>query len=73
MFGSAPPGAAALGLEQLAQERSGRQFESALRENTALRPLPNVERGPGIFLQHLLQPQLIGGIERTLASQAGGH
>ena len=53
--------------------RSGRQFESPLWKNTALRSLPNVEGRPEIFLQQLLQPELIGGIEGSLAMQAGGH
>src|ERR1700681_1136655 len=73
MFGAAPPGSAALRSEQVAQERSGRQFESPLWKNTALRSLPNVEGRPGVFSQHLLQPQLIGGIEGTFSVQASGH
>ena len=32
-----------------------------------------MERSPGIFLQHLLQSQLIGSIEIALAVKAGGH
>jgi len=73
MFGAAPPGFAAFRSEQAAQVRSDRQFESPFWKNTALRSLPNVEGGPEVFLKHLLQPQLIGGIERTLSVQAGGH
>src|SRR5437868_15523435 len=63
MFSAAPPGFAAHRSEQAAQVRSGRQFESPLWKNTALRSFPNVEGRPEIFLQHALQSQLIGGIK----------
>ena len=73
MFGAAPPGLATRRSEQAAQERSSRRFESPLRKNTALRSVPNVKSRPGIFLQHLLQPQLIGRINGALSMQASGH
>src|SRR5437763_13278556 len=74
MFGAAPPGFAAHRSEQAAQVRSGRQFESPLWKNAALCSLPNVEGRPEIFSQHLLQPQLIGGIQRgALSAKASGH
>src|SRR2546423_6288256 len=73
MFGAVPPSSAAHRSEQAAQVRSNRQFESPLRENTALRSLPNVEGRPEIFSQHLLQPQLVGGIESSLSMQPSGH
>ena len=31
------------------------------------------EAAPGVFGQHLLEPQLIGGIEGMLSVQADGH
>ena len=70
MFGFAPPALATRRSEQGAQECSTCRFESPLRENTTLRSLPNVEGRPGIFLQHLLQPQLIGGIQGALSIEA---
>jgi len=73
LFGAAPPSPPTRRSEQAAQVCSTRQFESPLREDTALRPLPNVEGRPCILSQHLLQPQLIGGIESTLSMQATGH
>ena len=73
MFGFAPPALATRRPEQGAQERSSCRFKSPLRKNTPLRSLPNVEGRPGIFLQHLLQPQLIGGIQGTLSLEARGH
>src|SRR5438270_8935055 len=74
MFGAAPPGFAAHRSEQAAQVRSGRQFESPLWKNSALCSLPNVEGRPEIFSQHLLQPQLIGGIQGgALSAKASGH
>src|SRR5438477_11934725 len=74
MFGAAPPGPATRRPEQVAQEWSSRRFESPLRKDTALRSVPNVERRPGVFGQHLLEPQLIGGIEGgALSAKASGH
>ena len=73
MFGFAPPVLATRRSEQGVQECSTCRFESPLRKNTALRSVPNVKSRPGVLLQHLLQPQLIGGIEGTLSVQAGGH
>jgi hypothetical protein len=32
-----------------------------------------VERRPGVFLQHLLQSELIGSIQRALPAKASGH
>src|SRR5919109_1217198 len=62
MFGLAPPVLTTRRSEQGAQECSSCRFESPLRKNTPLRSFPNVEGRPSIFLQHLLQPQLIGGV-----------
>ena len=73
MFGFAPPALATRRSEQGAQECATCRFESPLRKNTPLRSLPNVEGRPGIFLQHLLQPQLIGGIQGTLSMEARSH
>jgi len=73
MFGFAPSALATRRSEQGAQECSTCRFESPLRKNTPLRSLPNVEGRPGIFLQHLLQPQLIGAIQGTLSMEARGH
>src|SRR5882757_3781960 len=73
MFGAAPPGLAALGMEQIADHHSGRCFESSLRKDTALRSVPNVERRPGILSQHLLQPELIGSIHGALSVKASSH
>ena len=73
MFGSAPPGRAARRSEQFAEERPRRRFESPFRKDAALGSVPNVESGPAVFLQHLLQPQLIGRIEVPLSAQARGH
>ena len=73
MFGAAPPGPATRRPEQFAQEWPSRRFESPLRKDTALRSVPDVERRPGVFAQHLLQPQLIGSIQGTLAVKASGH
>jgi len=73
MFGAAPPGPATRRPEQAAQEWSSRRFESPLRKDTALRSVPNVGSRPGVFGQHLLEPQLIGGIEGMLSVQADGH
>src|SRR6266446_10089202 len=72
LFGVAPPPPATRRCKQATQVCSTRQFESPLREDTALRSLPNVEGRPYILSQHLLQPQLIGGIEGTLPVQTGG-
>src|SRR6266478_8685613 len=63
MFGAAPPSPATCRFEQAGQEWPSRRFESPLRKDTALRSVPNVESRPGVFGQHLLQPQLIGGIQ----------
>jgi len=73
MFGSAPPSPAARRPEQFAQEWPSRRFESPLRKDIALRSVPNVERRPGLFGQHLLQSQLISGIHRQLTVKASGH
>ena len=73
MFGAAPLGPATPRPEQFAQEWASRRFESPLRKDTALRSVPDVERRPGVFAQHLLQPQLIGSIQGTLAVKASGH
>ena len=73
MFGFAPSALATRRSEQGAQECSTCRFESPLRKNTPLRSLPNVEGRPSIFLQHLLQPQLIGAIQGTLSMEARGH
>ena len=73
MFGFAPPALAIRRSQQGVQECSTCRFESPLRKNTALRSVPNVKSRPGVLLQHLLQPQLIGGIEGALSVQAGGH
>src|SRR6266480_4113081 len=72
-FGVAPPGPATWRRAQTAQKRTSRRFESPLRKDTALCSVPNVERRPGVFLQHLLQSQLIGGVQRALSAQARGH
>src|SRR5687768_4178412 len=55
-FSILPPSGAAPRPEQLLQQRSTSRFESSLRENTALCPIPNVKSCPRILLQHLLQP-----------------
>ena len=73
MFVTAPPSSSTWRSEQAVQKSPARRFKSPFWKNTALRPFPNVEGCPGIFLQHLLQPQLIGGVEGTLSLQAGGH
>ena len=70
MFGFAPPALATRRSEQGAQECSSSRFESPLWKDTALRSVPNVESRPGVFLQHLLQPQLIGSIQRALSAKA---
>src|SRR5690349_12719800 len=73
MFGAAPPGPAARRRENAAQECPCRRFESPLWKNTALRSVPNMKRRPSVFLQHLLQSQLIGRIQGTLSAKATGH
>ena len=73
MFGVAPLGPTTRRREQAAQKCPSRRFESPLRKDTALRSVPNVERRPGVFLQHLLQSQLIGSIQRLLSAKASGH
>ncbi len=73
MFGVAPPRPTALSAEHFGEKWSSRRFESPLGKNTALRSVPNVERGPGVLLQHLLQPKLISSIDRALTLKAGGH
>ena len=73
MFGFAPPALATRCSEQGGQECTSRRFESPLWKDTALRSVPNVERRPGVFLQHLLQPKLIGSIQCALSVKAGGH
>ena len=45
----------------------------SLSKDSALRSVLVVKSRPGVFLQHLLQPQLIGGIEGTFCVQASGH
>lgn len=45
MFSTAPPGTAARGPEQTAQECSARNFESPLWQDTALRSIPDFMRG----------------------------
>src|SRR5437763_14646850 len=66
MFGFAPPALATRCSEQRVQERSTCRFESPLREDSALRSVPNVKCRPSIFLQHLLQSKLIGCVQRAL-------
>ena len=73
MFGFAPPALATRRYEQGGQECTSRRFESPLWKDTALRSVPNVERRPSVFSQHLLQPQLIGSIHRALSIEASGH
>jgi len=73
MFGFAPPALATRCSEQGGQKCTSRRLESPLWKDTALRSIPNVERRPGVFLQHLLQPQLIGSIQRALPAKAAGH
>jgi len=73
MFGFVPPTLATRRSEQGAQECSTCRFESPLRKDTALRPVPNVERRPGVFLQHLLESELIGCIQRPFVVEAGRH
>src|SRR5437762_11611793 len=73
LFGFAPPALATRRSEQGAQECSTCRFESPLRKNSALRSIPNVKSRPGVFLQHLLQSKLIGGIQRAFPLKAGGH
>ena len=73
LFGAAPPPRATCRSEQATQVYSTRQFESPLREDTALRSLPNVEGRPYILSQHLLQPQLIGSTQGALSLKPGGH
>src|SRR4051812_27660572 len=73
MFGFAPPALATRRSEQRIQERSTCRFESPLREDSALRSVPNVKSRPGIFLQHLLQSKLIGCVQRALPMKTRGH
>ena len=73
MFGAAPPGPATRRSEQAAQECPSRRFESPLRKDTALRSVPDMESRPGVFGQHLLQPQLIGSIQGALSAKTSGH
>ena len=73
MFGAAPPGFAAHCSEQAAQECPSRRFESPLRKDTAQRSVPDMESRPGVFGQHLLQPQLIGSIQGALSAKTSGH
>src|ERR1700730_5820997 len=73
MWGATPPRSAAFGFEQTAQVKSDREFESPLWKNTALRSLPNVDGRRVPHRLHVLQSQLSGGIEGTLAVQAGRH
>lgn len=68
IFGAAPPGPATCRAEHVAQEWPSRRFESSLRKDTALRSVPNVERRPGVFSQHLLQPKQ--SIPRLATGQA---
>ena len=73
MFSFAPPALATRRSEQGAQECSTCRFESPLREDPALRSVPNVKSRPGVFLQHLLQSKLIGCVQRALPMKTGGH
>jgi len=73
MFGAAPPDPATRRPRHVAQEWPARRFESSLRKDTALRSVPNVESRPGVFGQHLPQPELIGSIQRALSAKASGH
>jgi hypothetical protein len=73
MFGAAPPDFAMRRLKQAVEECSTRRFESSLRKDTAFRAIPNVKSRPGLFGQHLIQPQLIGRIHKALSVQASGH
>jgi hypothetical protein len=73
MFGLAPPGLATRRSEQGVQKCSTCRFESPLRKDTALRPVPNVESRPGVFLQHLLESELIGWVQRLFLVKAGRH
>jgi hypothetical protein len=72
-FGFIPPLRPRRCRQQLAQVIAARQFEGALPENTSLRPLPNVEGGPGNFIQHVFEPQLIGRVEHASSIQPGGR
>src|SRR5947207_9249796 len=73
MFAAAPPGPVTCRVKHVAQEWPTRRFESPLRKDTALRSVPNVKSRPGVFGQHLLQPQLIGSIHGALSAKASGH
>ena len=73
MFGAAPPSFSTRRSEQALQKSPARRFKSPFWKNTALRPFPNVKGCPGILLQHLLQPQLIGGIQGAFSLQASCH
>src|SRR5689334_21974914 len=73
MFGALPPRSAARGSEHDAQQSACCQFESSRRKDSALRSVPDVEGCPSLFLQHSLEPELIGSIENFLALQAGSH
>src|SRR6476619_2617999 len=68
-----PPGAPSGGLEDDTEKGPTRLLERALRKDSALGPVPDVECGPGIFLKHLFEPQLIGRIQRALAVEPGRH
>jgi hypothetical protein len=73
MLGTAPPRPAARRAELATQERSASQFKRPLWKDAALRSISNVVRRPGVFSHHLLQPQLIGGIQGNLAVKASCH
>ena len=73
VFVNAPPSSSTRRSKQAVQESPARRFKSPFRKDTPLRPFPNVEGCPGILLQHLLQPELIGGIESTLSMEPTGH
>src|SRR5690348_3168690 len=73
IFCGAPPCSATLGGEEASQEGTGGQLERPCGKNSALGSIPDMKRGPGMFLQQLLQSQLIGSVHGTYPGKTGGH
>ena len=73
MLGAAPPTATTLGFEQAAKKRPARKLERPSWKYSTPRPVPDVKGGPGVFLQHLIQPELISGIQGTASAKPIGH